>query len=92
MESHDYFGQLQHIFELRVAHAPDLRNTPETVLFAVIRQLHIKEVDLRMDIHYYRKEGPLNVVDLNTVQCIVGCIESKSLGQIGIVDCSGLLA
>jgi hypothetical protein len=65
----------------------------ETVVFAVIRKCHIADEDPNgLDIHYYEREGALDIVDLNTVQCLVGRIWVSLSKQWAIVDRSGQLA
>jgi hypothetical protein len=87
-----FFGQLEHIFVLQVEAQHLGLKASETVAFAVIRQIEVEAVDQRLDIHYYTKTGPLDVVDLNTVKCIVGRVPSAHLRQTGVIDRSGNLA
>ena len=41
-------------------------------------------------IPYYKEHGPIEVVDLNLVQCLVGRVWDR--GEWGIIDRSGVMA
>jgi hypothetical protein len=86
------YGQLRHIFLLRVDAAEILHRTePETVVFAVIRSCKIEASHPTLDMHWINSETNIDVVDLNCVQCIVGRVPGWH-GQMAVVDRSGSLA
>jgi hypothetical protein len=62
---------------------------PNQWIYAVMRSVKIDEVDT-YGINYYQEMGPLEVVDINTIQCVVGRIQDRK--RWAIVDRSGFLA
>ena len=60
-----------------------------TILFAIIRSCKVTSKHPTLDIHYYSELGPLEVVDMTTVQCVVGRVFDR--GSWAIVDRSGCL-
>ncbi|KAF9472199.1 hypothetical protein BDN70DRAFT_887261 [Pholiota conissans] len=38
----------------------------------------------------YKQDGPIEVVDLNAIQCVVGRVHDR--GKWAIIDCSGAFA
>ncbi|GLB44025.1 hypothetical protein LshimejAT787_1502090 [Lyophyllum shimeji] len=71
-----FYGQLQHIFVVRLD-APEARQAPQlprgqdTVIFAAIRTCVLDDDmqlrDLDLDIHFYSKMGALHVVDITSI-------------------------
>lgn len=79
-----------HVIEVEIA-AISARNIPaHRVVLAVIRSVKIEEDHPRLDIHYYSEEGALDIVDVTTVQCLVGRVYDR--GRWGIFDRSGSLS
>ena len=56
-------------------------NEPTTVIVALIREV---KATLRNGIYYYKNFGVDEVVDLNTLQCVVGRIQDRD--KWGIID------
>ncbi|KAI0087621.1 hypothetical protein BDY19DRAFT_1073305 [Irpex rosettiformis] len=84
-----FFGQLMHIIAVDIPDIPSL-NIPSTrVVLAAIRSCKVTSSHEILDIHYYSEYGPLDLVDLTTIQCIVGRVYDR--GQWGIIDRSGSL-
>jgi hypothetical protein len=81
-EEQDFFGQLGRILILELPSAPKLHLTkPTTVIVAVIREVKAK---LKDGLYYYDKFGHEEVVDLDTIQCVVGRIQDR--GEWAIID------
>jgi hypothetical protein len=81
-EQQDFFGQLGRILVLELPSAPKLHLAePTTVIVAVIREVKAKLMD---GIYYYEKYGLDEVVDLETIQCVVGRIKER--GKWALID------
>lgn len=66
-----FFGQLKHIFLVRIPAAKALGITKNTiVLLAAIRNCNILTKN-DLDMHYYQNFGRLDVVDVTCLQCLV---------------------
>lgn len=63
---------------------------PSTVVLGIIRSCTIETRHRILDINYYSKEGTLDVVDINSVQCVVGRIRDRN--RWAIIDRSGTLS
>jgi hypothetical protein len=89
-----FYGQLQHIYSINVDASPRLGLArTETVVLAVIRKCDVDGRDPNgLDIHHYARDSSMDVVDLNTVQCLVGRVWIEASKQWAIVDRSGQLA
>ena len=87
-EEQNFFGQLSHILVLELPTAQKLHLTePTTVIVAVIREVKAKLMD---GIYYYKEFGADEVVDLETVQCVVGRIKDR--GKWALIDWSNSVA
>jgi hypothetical protein len=72
-EEKDFFGQLKRILLVELPPAPQLDLTePKTFILAVIQET---KAMLKDGIHFYKDFGPEEVVDLKTVQCVVGRVK-----------------
>ena len=60
------------------------------LILAVIRTCKIVEDHPALDIHYYSDEGGLDVLDITTVQCLVGRIRDRD--RWAFIDRSGSLS
>ena len=60
------------------------------IVLAAIRACEISKSHDVLDIHYYMRDGQLDVVDVTSIQALVGRIKDE--GQWAIVDRSGALA
>ena len=89
-----FFGELQTIYVVRF-HDPttiaalELGNNNEIVL-AAIRSCNIRRSHKVLDIHYYKRNGELDVIDIQSIQALVGRI--KDSDEWAVVDRSGSLA
>ena len=80
-----FFGQLQHIFVIKLGPSPALNLTQKTsLILAAIRACANPQMKSDNGIYYYSREGPLEVVDVNCVQCLVGRV--KDGNEWAIVD------
>jgi hypothetical protein len=81
-EEQNFFGQLGRILVLELPSARKLRLAkPTTVIVAVIREVKAK---LKDGIYYYKEFGLDVVVDLETIQCVVGRIQDR--GEWALID------
>ena len=89
MEVQTYFGELQQIFSIKVPQSSQLHlNEPQTLFLA-----SIKECDALFNedgFWEFSSAGKLVVIDLGTIQCVVGRIYDR--GKWVIIDRSGDLA
>jgi hypothetical protein len=77
-----FFGQLNRILVLELPPAPRLNLAEPTIL--VLALIHEAKVTLRDGIYYYKDLGAEEVVDMKTVQCVVGRVWDRS--EWAIVD------
>lgn len=95
-ELQTFFGQLTHIYRVHFpapCAALDIEE-PTTYILAAIRMCVIKPDDHELaglDIHYYSRVGALDVIDITTVQSLVGRVKDTN-GDWAIIDRSGVLA
>ncbi|EKM74272.1 hypothetical protein AGABI1DRAFT_95753 [Agaricus bisporus var. burnettii JB137-S8] len=77
-----FYGQLKRIIILQIPASVELdQESPSTAILVVVDSLKtIKQGNL----DYSVKQGPLEVVDLSTVKCVVGRVNDR--GRWGIVD------
>nr|GAT47398.1 predicted protein [Mycena chlorophos] len=89
-----FFGQLQHIFSLTLAASDELGLEEETTFFlAAVRPCLVERSHPNgLDIHYYSKYEPAAVVDITTIQCLVGRARTLDGRMWAIFDRSGELA
>ena len=87
-ELQNFFGQLQHILVLELPSTPRLNlATPTTFILALIKNVKATLMD---NVYYYKELGANEVVDLTTVQCVVGRIWDRD--EWAIVDRSNDVA
>jgi hypothetical protein len=80
-----FFGQLQRIFVISIPASPALGLKQRTALvLAAIRTCANPQMKGENGIYYYTREGHLEVVDVNCVQCLVGRV--KDGNEWAIVD------
>jgi hypothetical protein len=96
-ELQTFFGQLQHIYLIQFSTAcRDLRiDQGSTIILASIRTCildhSVPQLQLeRLDIKYYSAEGAVHVIDITSLQCLVGRI--RDWKRWAIIDQSGSLA
>ena len=90
MQLETFFGQLQHLFVIRLPPSHELGLlTATTHLLAAIRNCVTKPIG-SLDMHHYSQMGRLDVVDITCVQCLVGRVKDAT-GWV-VIDRSGSLA
>jgi len=76
LEPQTFFGQLQHIFVIRLKASPVVGLSEDTTLIlAAIRACADAKLKAENNIYYYSREGHLEVVDMECVQCLVGRVK-----------------
>ena len=81
-ELQNFFGQLQCILVLELPSTPRLNiDMPTTIILALIKNVKATLTD---NVYYYKALGVDEVVDLNTVQCVVGSIWDRN--EWAIID------
>jgi hypothetical protein len=91
-----FYGQLTHIYRVHFPEpckAMDIKN-PTTYILAAIRNCVLSPDDpllVGLDIHFYDRSGGLDVIDITSVQCLVGRVRDVS-DEWAIIDRSGALA
>ncbi|KAJ7681395.1 hypothetical protein B0H17DRAFT_1161144 [Mycena rosella] len=95
-ELQTFYGQLTHLYRVHFREACALLNTeePTTYILAAIRAcvLDADDAQLRgLDIHFYSGTGGLDVIDITSVQALVGRVPDRGDGW-AIIDRSGVLA
>jgi hypothetical protein len=89
LEPHIFFGQLQHIFVIGLKASPALGLTEETTLIlAAIRACADAKLNVENNVYYYSREGQLDIVDIECVQCLVGRV--KDGNSWAIIDRSDI--
>jgi hypothetical protein len=89
MEVRTHFGELQQIFRIEVPRSPQLHlNQPQKLFLAAVKDC---DASFSEDGFWeFKTIGKLTVVDLGTIQCVVGRIYDR--GKWVIIDRSGDLA
>ncbi|KAJ7719554.1 hypothetical protein DFH07DRAFT_869619 [Mycena maculata] len=87
-----FYGQLQNIFIVKLGPTPDLELDSETTL--ILAAVRTCEIILRndLDMHYYKKDGPVEGVDMSSIQCLVGWIKTTDRKNWVVIDRSGSLS
>ena len=96
-ELRTFYGQLQHIYSIRFkseyAHGDLGLENDTVIILAAIKTCILDEPDSQLrtlDIQFYSAEGAVHVIDITSVQCLVGRIHDRN--RWAIVDRSGSLA
>jgi hypothetical protein len=85
LEPRIFFGQLQHIFVINLMPSPALGlGEKTTLILAAIRTCVDPRMKAENNIYYYSREGHLEVVDMECVQCLVGRV--KDGNEWAIID------
>ncbi|KAJ7745839.1 hypothetical protein DFH07DRAFT_869646 [Mycena maculata] len=92
-----FYGQLTHIYRVYFPAACVLLKIkePTTYIFAAIRDCVLEPDDpqlLGLDIHFYSRTGQLSVVDMTSVQSLVGRVPTGTNPEWAVIDRSGSLA
>ena len=97
-EAETFYGQLQHIYVVRFSElCQDECVEPKKPIFlAAIHNCKLTTDDpqlVKLDIHLYTQMGTLDIIDITSVQALVGRVKSQvSGGAWAIIDRSGALA
>ncbi|KAJ6538261.1 hypothetical protein DFH09DRAFT_930551 [Mycena vulgaris] len=96
LELQTFYGQLTHIYRVHFPEACALLKIrePTTYIFAAVRAcvLDPQDAQLRgLDIHFYSRHGHLDVIDITSLQALVGRVRDTS-DVWAIIDRSGVLA
>src|ERR1700679_2927573 len=76
LEPRVFFGQLQNIFVIKLGASPALKLTKKmTLILAAIRACANPQMKGDNGVYYYSRQGHLEVVDVNCVQCLVGRVK-----------------
>ena len=87
-EPRNFFGQLKRILVLELPSSARLNLVaPTTVILALIQGV---KATLTNGVYHYKIPGMDEVVDLTTVQCVVGRIQDR--GEWAIIDRSDEMA
>ena len=87
-ELQNFFGQLQRIFVIDLPSTPRLNiAVPTTIILALIKNV---KATLKDNVYHYKAFGVDEVVDLTTVQCVVGRIWDRD--EWAIIDRSDNVA
>jgi hypothetical protein len=87
-----FFGSLQHVLSLELPASRDLHlSRPLPLVFVAVRTCITSTFSpvANYDIHYYSRLGGLNLVDLKTVQCLIGRVQVNN--SFTILDRTGSL-
>lgn len=96
-ELRTFYGQIQHIYTVHFENPTALATLQllhDTVSLAAVQPCILDgPSDLHgLDIHFYSRMGALDIVDITTLQCVVGRVRDTQPGTWGIIDRSGTLA
>ena len=88
LDSQIFFRQLQHIFivSLPASLALGLK-IRTTIILAAVHTCFNPRIQSDNGMHYYSREGHLEVVNMECVKCLVGRVKDGK--EWAIVDCSG---
>src|SRR5271170_1368480 len=94
-ELRTFYGQLQHIYVIQFKEAcTDLGlSDPSTIFLAAIKTCHLDDPDPQLqglDIKFYSSEGAVHIIDITSIQCLIGRIRDRD--RWAIIDRSGSLA
>ncbi|KAJ7017345.1 hypothetical protein C8F04DRAFT_1215111 [Mycena alexandri] len=95
-ELQTFYGQLTHIYHIHFPEScPELRiDAQTTYILAAIRSCTLKDDEKlleKLDIHFYSRTGALDVIDITSVQSLIGRVKATK-DEWGIIDRSGALA
>lgn len=91
-----FYGQLEHVYVVRFVNpCPALRIfSPTTIIMAQIKSCKLTDTQIPgLDIHFYHGMGSTDVIDVTSLQCVVGRVPHGGNGnRWAIIDRSGSLA
>ncbi|KAF9000079.1 hypothetical protein BDQ17DRAFT_1391373 [Cyathus striatus] len=91
-----FYGQIEHLYSIKFMNAKALNGlnlTQDTVILAAIRPCVLDSLVAPpgLNIHYYSHMGALDIVDITTIQCLVGRVPLSN-NKWAIIDQSESLA
>ncbi|KAJ4467642.1 hypothetical protein C8J55DRAFT_426246 [Lentinula edodes] len=89
-----FYGQLQHVYVVRFTNpCPALHiSSPKTLIMAQVKSCKLVGSQIPgLDIHFYHGMGSTHVIDITSLQCVVGRVPCGK-DQWAIIDRSGSLA
>ncbi|KAJ7204051.1 hypothetical protein GGX14DRAFT_369096 [Mycena pura] len=98
LELQTFYGQLTHIYRVHFPTAckPLELDEPTTYILAAVRACVLDPEDAQLqglDIHFYSRHGHLDVVDITSLQALVGRVQIRETTQDwAVIDRSGVLA
>ncbi|KAH9849713.1 hypothetical protein C2E23DRAFT_932379 [Lenzites betulinus] len=93
LEKKTFYGQLRQLLVIDLHPVPSAvppQITSSTIVLGAIQRCLIENDHRTLDIHYYKRLGGLELVDITTVQCLVGRVQDR--GRFAIIDRSGSLS
>ena len=89
-ELQDFFGQILRFIIVNIPHSPIHKIKAGSFIYALINQVkNLEPATDQCGINYYEDLGPMEFVDLNQIECVVGRIKDRS--KWSIIDRSKLL-
>ena len=74
-ELQDFFGQILHFLIINIPFLPEHSIEAESFIYAAIHEVRISEPATdHCRMNYYQHMGPMVLVDLDQVKCVVRCI------------------
>ena len=73
-----FYGQVQHIVVAPLSAIPSINSPATTLILGIIRTCHVESHHPSLDIHFYSRDGGLEVVDVTTIHCLVGRIKDRN--------------
>ena len=99
MRQKTLYGQLQRLLVIKLLQPTPLPlplrdDPPSHIVLAFIQNCKIDDttnpISGSLDIHHCTQMGALDVVDINTIDCVVGRVKDR--GRFSIIDRSGSLS
>jgi hypothetical protein len=82
-ELQDFFGQILRFIIVDIPHSPIHKIKAGSFIYAFINQVkNLEPATDQSGINYYKDLGPMEFVDLNQVECVVGRIKEHSKWSI----------
>ena len=74
-----FFGQILCFLIINIPPSPEHSIEAESFIYAAIHEVRISEPATdHCRINYYQHLGPMVLIDLNQVKCVVGCIRDHN--------------
>ncbi|KAJ7763802.1 hypothetical protein B0H16DRAFT_1718442 [Mycena metata] len=84
-----FYGELQNIFVVKLPPTPELQLPKETTLILAAVRVCTVTVKNDLDMHYYQKDGSVEVVDISSIQCLVGRLRTTDKKSWVLIDRRG---